>query len=262
MTERTFDLTQARGFSSGKIRVAEYGSGKVGIDLTEEATQRRALANLNPEQAREVAEFILSLLPDEPEPEPVDPYAEARAAWESLEIGDEFNFVTGTRPGRRHVKESETEYRHDWGNGRMSATTSKIENYLRYGIFPHPKPTLLEQQWPEVPIGAIYGFSKPHGLLTEKGDYGFPYTKTSEALHNGSPLTANDKARGIHWYVKPPQPTVAEQVAALEVGTHFKTPFGYRFLKVGPDEFYSYSDKKMVTPSNWKNTREPIEVEA
>lgn len=257
MTERTFDLTQARGFSSGTIRVAEYGSGKVGIDLTEEATNKRAIANLNPEQAREVAEFILSLLP---EPEPVDPYAEARAAWEALEVGDEFSFAAPEPRSRRHRKVSDTEYRHQWTDN-YNETATEIEDFLKYGILAHPKPTPFEQDWPQIPVGATYGFGGPRGERISADERG-PYTKRSDQPHNGRSLTPGDHARGLHWYVAPPQPTVAEQVAALEVGTHFKTPFGYRFLKVGPDEFYSYSDKKMVTPSNWKNTREPIEVEA
>lgn len=94
-------------------------------------------------------------------------YAEARAAWDAMEVGDTFRF--GSDKVRSHIKLSATKYRHDRdygekGTPKYGSTKNNIAGYLRYGVIPNPKPTRREQV-NALPDGTRFSCPGPYAPL-------------------------------------------------------------------------------------------------
>lgn len=125
--------------------------------------------------------------------------------------------------------------------------------------------TLFETQWPEVPVGARFGFSvnpvNPFYPYVKQSETTFEWESTSEA-RSISDLTPGDRARGIHW--KTVQ-TMQEQINALPPGAKFDTIWNGPYMKLAEDKVWAAKVCEIRTVgegylTDWVTSTEEISV--
>lgn len=120
---------------------------------------------------------------------------------------------------------------------------------------PTPEPTLFEQQWPQVKVGAEFGFGdgagrggRPPYVKVSETEYqwseGYQWSDGTNKTRTIPKPTSSDSAKGIHW-INPK--TIQEQVNDLADGTLFETPYNGPFIKVAKNKVYARNTQAVWT---------------